>query len=154
MANNITSVGEEKDYRETINPANYFIYEIANRVYKQLGTGHNEFIYHRAMEAELRSRGIHYETERRVIIRYQDMNKQIYSLGEERIDLLLNHTIVELKASVGSPKEAEINQVYKYKRELDKEGVVICQYGIVINFPQPGNKPAKEEIDFIEIIFG
>ena len=37
------------------------IKEIANKVFSNLGTGHSEYIYHRAMEIELRNLNITYE---------------------------------------------------------------------------------------------
>ena len=129
---------------------NEFIKKIANNVYKQLGPGHTEFIYHRAMEIELRSKYINYETEKRVLIKYNIDGKD-YTLGEERIDLYLHdyEIIIELKAMINAPKETEIAQVYKYDRELKKIGIN-SKYGIIINFPQAGVKIAKDEIDFYE----
>lgn len=130
---------------------NFFILNIAKRVYQELGPGHTEFIYHRAMEVELRSKNIDYESEKRVIINYNSNNK-VYTLGEERIDLFLinEKIIIELKAMITAPKEGEIAQVNKYYREL-KKGGLDATYGIIINFPQAGTKMAKEEIDFIQI---
>ncbi len=132
---------------------NKFIYDIAERVNKQLGSGHTEFIYHRAMEVELRVNFINYETEKRVLIKYIVDGKD-YTLGEERIDLYLHDcdTIIELKAMINSPKETEIAQVYKYYRELKKVGVN-PKYGIIINFPQAGVKISKDAIDFYEFKF-
>lgn len=132
---------------------NKFIYNIAQNVYKQLNSGHTEFIYHRAMEVELREKNINYESEKRVLIKY-NINNKYYTLGEERIDLYLDEykTIIELKAMINSPKETEIAQVYKYYRELKKDGIE-SKYGIIINFPQAGVKLAKDEIDFFEFKF-
>jgi GxxExxY protein len=132
---------------------NKFIYDIANRVYEQLGPGHTEFIYHRAMEIELRTKRVDYETEKRVLIIYTVDSKD-YTLGEERIDLYLHEyrTIIELKAMINAPKETEIAQVHKYYRELKKIGID-SKYGIIINFPQAGSKIAKNDIDFYEISF-
>lgn len=145
----IVNVITKDNYKTELQSFNLLFYQIASRVYKELGTGHTEFIYHRAMEIELRSYGVAYETERRVMIRYRDKDGNDYSLGEERIDLyVLNcKTIIELKATVNTPRELEIAQVEKYKRELLKEGID-STYGIIINFPQPGTKPAKDDIDF------
>lgn len=128
------------------------IYEIADKVYQQLGPGHTEFIYHRAMEIELRLNNYNYETEKRVLINYKDDKGRVYNLGEERIDLYIHDhdIIIELKAIVNSPKESEIAQVYKYYRELKKIGLK-PKYGLLINFPQAGVKIAKDKIDFIEI---
>lgn len=133
---------------------NKYIYTMAQKVYEQLGTGHTEFIYHRAMEIELRSNGYNYETEKRVLILYKDCNGIEYTLGEERIDLYVHDTktIIELKAMITSPKETEIAQIKKYYRELKKINMD-AEYGIIINFPQAGAKIAKNNIDFYEIKF-
>ena len=125
------------------------IYEMAEEVYKNLGTGHTEFIYHSALEIELRNAKYDYEREKRVLINYKG-----YTLGEERIDLFIrdNNTIIELKAVINPPREIEIAQIYKYYNELKKAGIN-CKYGIIINFPQAGTKSAKDTIDFYEIKF-
>ena len=142
------------NYKQHLHPLNVSLYEMADRVYKIMGPGHTEFIYHRAMEIELRDRGVNYDTERRVLITYQDNSGFRHNLGEERIDLFLvkEQTIVELKAIINPPKECELAQVHKYHRELIKLGEK-PKFGIIINFPQPGVKAANTEIDFYEIIF-
>jgi hypothetical protein len=38
--------------------------EIAEDVYMDLGSGHLDEVYHRAMEVDLRARGIEYDSER------------------------------------------------------------------------------------------
>ncbi len=131
---------------------NKSLYKMAVNIYQQLGPGHSEYIYHRAMEVELRTHCINYETEKRVLILYKDKNNHTHTLGEERIDLFLQdtNTIIELKALITAPKETEIAQVHKYYRELKKVNV-LSEYGIVINFPQAGAKSAKDNIDFYEI---
>ncbi len=125
--------------------------EIANAIFKSLGTGHTEFIYHRAMEIELQLNHIIYESEKRVLITYEREEKR-YTIGEERIDLYIpeEKLIIELKAIVGAPKESEIMQLHKYYRELKKMGIE-AKAGIVINFPQSGAKPAKMDVDYVEI---
>ena len=125
------------------------IYEIAKKVYENLGAGHSEFIYHRAMEIELRKEKILYDTEKRVLITYKG-----YTLGDERIDLFLmdEKIIIELKAVVNEPKISEIMQVKKYYRELKKVGTT-CSLGILINFPQAGVKEPKTEIDYLIVKF-
>ena len=147
---NVTNLS---NYEEILNKSNMKYYEFANKVFQQLGTGHTEFIYHRAMEVELRLNQINYETEKRVLIKYVN-NDFYYDLGEERIDLYIvdEKVIIELKAVVNPPRETELAQIRKYYRELKKDGIKPV-YGIIINFPQPGVKAAKEEIDFYEIKF-
>lgn len=136
------------------------IKEIANKVFSNLGTGHSEYIYHRAMEIELRNLNITYESEKRCVINYIS-DGILFSLGEERIDLYLypsnnniisHRIIIELKAVATSPKENEIAQILKYKRELNKINE-FPSYGIIINFPQPSTKITRDSIDIIEIDF-
>ena len=40
------------------------IIQAAQQVYSKLGTGHSEYIYHRAMEIELQYQHIFYETKK------------------------------------------------------------------------------------------
>ena len=134
-----------------------FIKDIANKVFSNLGTGHSEYIYDRAMEIELRKYNISYESEKRCVINYISDGIN-YSIGEERIDLYLypsndiihHKIIIELKSTVNPPKENEIAQLYKYKRELNKIGENPI-YGYIINFPQPTPKGSKESVDILEI---
>ena len=125
--------------------------KIAQTIYIKLGPGHSEFIYHRAMEIELRENNILYESEMRVVIKYIT-NKNKYNIGEEKVDIYLptNKIIIELKAVVNPPREVEIDQINKYKRELQKDNIDIYK-GILINFPQSGTKIARDKIDFIII---
>ena len=87
----------------------------------------------------------------RVVIKYIK-KKNIYNIGEEKVDIYLpnNKTIIELKAVVNAPREVEIDQINKYKRELQKDNISISK-GILINFPQSGTKPARNDIDFLII---
>lgn len=142
------------DYKQKLKPNLALIYEIAVRVFENLGAGHSEFVYHRAMEVELRSRNIAHETEKRVTISYPDIHGNIYTLGEERIDLFLleERIIIELKAMINPPKENDVEQVNKYYRELKKMGNN-SKIGIIINFPQSGAKSAKDCIDFFVVNF-
>ena len=135
----------------TVSEMNIDIPKIAQRVYEQLGSGHTESIYHRAMEIELRHLGIQYEIEKRVLITY-NINDIKYTVGEERIDLFLidHNIIIELKATSASPKEKEFAQLNKYYRELKKMGI-ICNKGLIINFPQARTYAADDVVDIQEI---
>ena len=148
------NIVNSNNYKDILNQNNVKYFELATKIFNNLGTGHTEFIYHRAMEIELQENNILFETEKRLIITYQGNNGHIYTLGEERIDLYIvdENIIIELKSIINPPKETEIAQVYKYQRELQKMGVNV-KYGIIINFPQPGVKTAKNDIDLYEIRF-
>ena len=70
------------------------IRDYAEHVYKVLGPGYSERVYHNAMEVVLRKNGVHYETERIVPIVFEG-----HTIGNLRADLILNNkTVVELKS--------------------------------------------------------
>ena len=129
------------------------LYTISQQVFEQMGPSHSEFIYHRAVEAELRAQNITYETEKRVTISYKDSSGITHTLADERIDLYIytneGPIIVELKAVVNPPRECEISQVYKYYRELNKLKDAVPKLGILINFPQAGTKKARSLVDIV-----
>lgn len=103
------------------------VIDVARHVYKTLGFGHSEAIYHRAVEVGLRKAGVCYDTERVVQIRYQN-----HVVGSKRLDLVINDdTIVELK-SVSTLKAKEVNQLTNYMRMTG------IPNGILINFPFNG----------------
>lgn len=102
--------------------------DIATAVYQDLGSGHDEQVYHRGMEVELRERGINYESERRLELFY----KKQY-VGENFADLIVRSgdhaVVVELKAK-GTAGPAEQQQVRKYMKLLG------IGKGLLLNFPQ------------------
>lgn len=101
---------------------------IASHVFKALGNGHTETIYHRAMEVGLRKRSIKYESERVIPIRYED-----HVIGSARVDLILaDTTVVELK-SVTALRQKEATQLRNY---MD---LAQLTSGLVINFPPFGD---------------
>ena len=65
------------------------IREYAEHVYKVLGPGYSERVYHNAMEVVLRKNGVHYETERIVPIEFEG-----HTIGNLRADLILNNKTV------------------------------------------------------------
>ncbi len=112
--------------------------EIAEDVYKDLGSGHDEKVYHRAMEVDLRMRGIEYDSERVLELRYKE-----HYVGENYADLVVGSgsdtIVVELKAAtckMGAPEE---QQLRKYMRILGMEK------GLLINFPQLQKRTKKDE---------
>ena len=103
---------------------------IAQHVYKSIGNGHSEAIYHRAMEVGLRKGGLKYESEKIVPVTYDQ-----HVVGNVRIDLVINDdSIVELK-SIAGIKQKEMTQLENY---MELTG---ANEGIVINFPTtPGSE--------------
>jgi GxxExxY protein len=118
------------------------IKKLSESVFIELGTGFSECIYHRALEVAFRNENIMYESKRIIPINYKNIN-----VGYGESDIIVynqNQTIIiELKAVTNSPREIEIAQVRTYMRSIENSDI-----GIIINFPQPGTKVAKENIDF------
>jgi len=125
------------------------IQNVAKRVYKELGPGHEEAIYRDAMSLELQEKGFTVKTEAPVSIRYTTSKGKNMIVGSGKIDLYISkkddYAVIELKAvgrliKEGSekPKEEkkEYVQLQKYLQALDEKN------GILINFPFPGeDKP-------------
>ena len=130
----------------------FLLQNISKYIFTQLKTGHTERIYHNAFEIELRNQGIPYETEKRILYKYQDTNGDKWTLGEGRIDIFIrdkdNPVIVELKATSSQIKESEKNQLHKYMRSVCHKYPKIS--GLIVNFPQPSTKAASSEVSFYE----
>lgn len=98
------------------------ILDACERVREALGTHFSESIYHRALEVELRDKGVSYESEAVIPVVYGCKN-----VGSVRADLIVqNEVVVELKA-VAKISSAHIGQVRNYMR---LRGV---QTGVVVN---------------------
>jgi len=126
-----------------------FIVSLSNRIYEQLGAGHSESIYQKALQAELHTQGLIVDTEYHISVEYKDTQGRKHKLASERIDIFIHKNpdsplvdiqksdiILELKAISKVPGSSETEQVRKYLRQFKKQGIDI-PYGIVINFPQP-----------------
>lgn len=100
---------------------------IAGHVWRSLGPGFSERVYHNAIEVCLRRSGIPYQTERIVPIVFDD-----HAIGNIRADLIINSQIlVELK-SVRTLKDEHRVQGRMYMRLLGLPD------GLLINFPVCG----------------
>ena len=105
----------------------------ANHVFKTLGAGFSERVYHNAMEVLLKKNKIPFKTEVTVPVMFEGVE-----VGQVRADLIINgNLVVELK-SVKSIKEDHATQCTMYMKLLDVDD------GIVINFPCSDN----EEVEF------
>ena len=67
----------------------------ALRVFDQLGPGHNERIYHKALVYELNCLGYNLDTEMNIIVKYKDSKGNIHSLETERIDIFIHEVSKE-----------------------------------------------------------
>ena len=123
------------------------IREIADDVYTTLGSGHNEVVYHRAMEVGLRIQKfkIQYESERVVELRYKG-----HYVGRGSADLIVgtgdDSTVVELKAvaeSVGRPEEHQLRNYMK---------VLGIKAGLLIDFQQLGKSRKNAKGSRLEIV--
>lgn len=110
------------------------ISEIAIDVYRELGPGHAEAPYQKAMEVGLRLRGVMFEAQKVVEIQYAG-----YYVGDCNLDLLVGREVaVELKAiaqTVGAP---ERQQLRKYMSLLGATS------GMLVNFAQASRAKATE----------
>jgi len=114
------------------------IREYADFVYKILGPGYSERVYHNAMEVVLRKHGIPYETERIVPIIFEG-----HTIGNLRADIILNKkTVLELK-SVKTMNEVMVTQAQNY---LKLTGL---SEAYLINFPPSGGQ--DPEIRYVSI---
>lgn len=136
---------------------NNIIKNAAVKVFSQLGPGHSEKIYHKALHSELVCIGFNITSEYHVPIIYVDSKNNKHILESERIDIFIHNNdnynelkngnvILELKSISRNIQEPEKNQVMKYINRLKDINIL---YGIVINFPQPTNKEIKNDIEFV-----
>ena len=100
------------------------IHQYAQYVYKTLGPGFSEKIYHNAMEVVLRKNGIHYETERIVPIVFEG-----HTIGNLRADIIINNKIVLELKSVKTVNDVMVTQAQNY---LKLTGLT---ESYLINFP-------------------
>lgn len=95
----------------------------AMEVHSILGPGYLESVYEEALTIELNLRKIPFERQKTIRLKYKD-----HDVGESRLDLLVNETlIVELKA-VESISNIHTAQVLSY---LKSTGLYL---GLIINF--------------------
>ncbi len=106
----------------------------ARDIYKELGPGHRECVYHRAFELELRLSNIPYECEVVVPLFYKGQ-----FLSHLRLDLVVNKsTIVELKATK-SLKDDDVTQLKRYMEATR------IQNGLLVNFGNSSSCEMREE---------
>jgi len=102
------------------------IIEAAIEVHRVLGPGFLEAIYEEALAHEFDLRGIPYERQKPVAIRYKDI-----VAGEQRLDLLVDgKVIVELKA-IKDFEDIHLAIALSYMRATN------VQVALLINFNKP-----------------
>jgi GxxExxY protein len=120
---------------------NTWFRSIADQVYKQLGPGHNECVYQKALLLELYNHGaLSVESEKNVPVFYTDSRGVTHTVGTERIDLLVRlpeqTLLVEIKAhTAGIRDHVEIPQLKKYVKSL-RHLHITPTMSCIVNFPQ------------------
>lgn len=101
----------------------YRIRGAAFTVHQELGSGHKEQVYHKALAKEFSERGIPFKTEKTLDVIYKDEKVGVY-----KPDFIIDdRVLIELKAVPFLPKNAEI-QLSHYLRGTK------YKLGLLINF--------------------
>jgi len=96
-------------------------------VYNELGYGFLEKVYHNALYLELKNKGLHVVSQKKIDVFYKGLK-----VGEYYADIIVeDKVILELKAAEFVVEEFEI-QLINYLRGTD------CEVGLLLNF---GKKP-------------
>jgi len=104
-------------------------------VHRELGPGFKESIYHRAVRLELDSRGIPFESEKAILVKYRQ-----WSIPGQKIDLIVQGVVlVELKAV---PRLRAFHR-YQVQSYLRTTGLPI---GLLLNFNAPLLKHGLERV--------
>jgi len=112
------------------------IKSFAKRVFKELGAGFSERVYHNAMEVLLKKYNIQFKSEQVIPVIFEGVE-----VGQVRADLVINGNIVVELKSVRSIGEGHTTQCGMYMKLLN------IASGIVINFPCGDN----EAVEFQEL---
>jgi len=112
------------------------IKQFAKHVFRTLGAGFSERVYHNAMEVLLKKHSICFLTEQVIPVLFEGV-----VVGSVRADLVVSDTIVVELKSTSSVRDKHLTQCQMYMKLLK------LQTGIVINFPEGDD----EEVEFEEI---
>lgn len=92
-------------------------------VHRELGPGFLESIYQRALECELAARGIRFESQVAVHVRFRGE-----AIGLHRLDLVVDRAVVVELKSVGALLDAHLAQLPSYLRASE------LRLGLLLNF--------------------
>jgi len=95
-------------------------------VHRELGSGMSEAVYAAALRIELSARGIAFESEKLVPVRYRGQ-----LIGQHRVDLLVEGQLVVEVKSVESLHPVHVAQVVSYLR------LTGARAGLLVNFNVP-----------------
>lgn len=130
---------------------------ICTYLFNQLGRGHTECVYHKALIAELQACPLvqRVEFEKQVPITYTDSyNGHTYTVGSCRVDILYvdvvteETVLVELKVATSNVGSGAYHQTAKYIRLL-KDLDVRVDRAYLINFKQSCSD--TEELEFVQV---
>lgn len=109
-------------------------------VYNTLGNGFQEVIYQRAMEIEMRLKGLQFNREYDMPIFYRDEQ-----IGCRRVDFLVEGIVpVELKA-ITALEDVHLAQAINYLEAYNLEIGLLINFGETsLNFKRLNNKKYKE----------
>ena len=126
------------------NPIIQLIIQSSNNIFRNLGLGFIEYIYHKALLVDLYKTNYIIETKKILPIYYNDVN-----IGYVEPDIIVEnekyYIIIELKAfdkNIGKKEELQIN---KYINHIQTEKLII---GIIINFNQNINNIDSRNIQY------
>lgn len=117
--------------------------QMALAVYLELKSGYDEIVYKEALMVELREAHIAYERERYVPILY----KGKYVIGTGKADIVTIPGMgvsIPIECKKTGLKEDDRQQLRTY---MDGMGSA-CGHGVLIRFPQPGNAPGDQPLEF------
>lgn len=107
------------------------IRSLAEEVYQELGAGHLESVYHRAMEVQLRLANLPYESERVMDLKFKD-----HFVGVIRADIILAKECV-LEFKISGKMDDAVQQARQY---MKLQGL---SYGFVVLFPKTDGAAVK-----------
>jgi GxxExxY protein len=110
--------------------ANEDMRELVEQVWRELGPGYTESIYHNALEVLLRQHHMQYETERIIPVTFQN-----HVVGNLRADLIVDGAVVELK-SVRTLTEPNRDQIKTYMKLLHSDKGYLVNFGSQLQFEE------------------
>ncbi|MDW8066064.1 MAG: GxxExxY protein [Aquificaceae bacterium] len=135
------------------------IRDIAEEVYRNLGSGFEEHIYQSAFAYELRLRGIRFQREVHIEIFYKGI-----PLGMDRPDFIIRTcriqeleirepVIVELKTAekLSDNHRAQVRAYLLSIKHSSDESLRMCSQGFLVNFPKKDGRSPEVELITLSI---
>ena len=119
----MTYPDDDDDFDPKLNAISERIIGAAIEVHRELGPGHDESAYQKAMEIELTARGVEFVAQCPIELLYKG-----YPIGRGRLDFLVNNSVVVEIKSVDAIARVHEMQVLSYLR------VTRFRLGLLINF--------------------